>query len=95
MSAPNGVTQLCITLRDDPESIALVNDGVLRIRLADGVALYLDDATPEVLRALADAADTAADLKDQAAIVALNTPAPPVVPDNVHTMCVPDWGAAS
>jgi hypothetical protein len=91
MSAPTEVTTLGITLREDP---VLIDDGVLRIQLTPGVCLYLTDATPEVLRALADAADTAAELKEQAAIVALNTPAPPVVADNVHTMCVPDWGAA-
>jgi hypothetical protein len=92
VTAPTEVTTLGITLRQDP---VLIDDGVLRIRLTPGVCLYLNDASPEVLRALADAADTAADLKDQAAIVALNTPAPPTVDAAVHTMCVPDWGAAS
>lgn len=89
MTAPTEVTTLGITLREAP---VLIDDGVLRIRLADGVCLYLHDASPEVLRALSDAADTAAELVEQAAIVALNTPAPPVVPGNVHTMRVPDFG---
>ena len=88
MSAPTEVT-LGITLRDAPE---LIDDGVLRIRLAPGVCLYLNDATPEVLRALSDAADTAAELKDEAAIVALNTPGPPQVDATIHTSCVPDYG---
>lgn len=91
MTAPTEVTTLGITLRQDP---VLIDDGVLRIQLTPGICLYLNYATPEVLRALSDAADTAAELKEQAAIVALNTPSLPVVPDNVHTMCVPDWGAA-
>lgn len=71
MSAPTEVTTLGITLREDP---VLIDDGVLRIRLIPGVCLYLDDATPAVLRTLADAANTAAELKEQAGIVALNTP---------------------
>lgn len=83
------ITTLGITLRETP---VLIDDGVLRIQLIPGVCLYLNDASPEILRALSDAADTAAELKEQAAIVALNAPAPPVVPDNVHTMCVPDYG---
>lgn len=92
MTAPTEVTTLGITLRQDP---VLIDDGVLRIRLVEGVCLYLNDATPEVLRALADAADTAAELVEQAAIVALNTPDVPAVPDNVHNMRVPDYGTGA
>lgn len=92
MTAPTEVTTLGITLREPP---VLIDDGVLRIQLYPGVCLYLNDATPEVLRALADAADTAAELVEQAAIVALNTPDVPVVDASVHTMRIADWGAAS
>jgi len=88
VSAPTEVTTLGITLREDP---VLIDDGVLRIQLREGVCLYLNDASPEVLRALADAADTAAELKDQAAIVALNTPGLPA--DPVHAT-YPERGAA-
>jgi len=88
VSAPTEVTTLGITLREDP---VLIDDGVLRIQLREGVCLYLNDASPEVLRALADAADTAAELLDQAAIVALNTPGLPA--DPVHAT-YPERGAA-
>lgn len=92
MTGPTEVTTLGITLRQDP---VLIDDGVLRIQLIPGVCLYLDYATPEVLRALSDAADTAAELKEQAGIVALNTPSLPVVDATVHTLCVPDYGTGA
>lgn len=90
MTAPTEVTTLGITLRDEP---VLIDDGVLRIQLMPGVCLYLNDATPAVLRALADAADAAAELKEQAAIVAIPTPGPPDA--TVHTLCVPDYGSGA
>lgn len=92
MTAPTEVTTLGITLRKAP---VLIDDGVLRIQLREGVCLYLNDASPEVLRALADAADTAAELKEQASIVALNTPPLPVVDASIHTLRGPDYGTGA
>ena len=90
---PNAVTEVCITLGNDPDSIKLIDDGAMRIRITEGVCLYVNDATtPEVLRALVAAADTAAELLDAAQIVALNTPAVPQVDATVHTMRLPDYG---
>lgn len=65
------------------------------VQLGLVLTLLLDTASSDYCRAVSAVFDAVADAKDQAAIVALPTPPPPVVPDNVHTMCVPDWGAAS
>ena len=92
---PNAVTEVCITLGNDPDSIKLIDDGIMRIRITEGVCLYVnDDTTPDVLRALVAAADTAAELLDAAEIVALNTPGLPHVPASLHPVG-PDYGAGA
>ena len=80
-----------------PEDVDLTvyEDGEMTLRLGHGVILHLGQAPVPTLRAIAAALNDAADEKAEAAIVADNTPAPRGVPDNVHTMRVPDWGAAS
>ena len=79
-----------------PEDVDLTvyEDGEMTLRLGHGVILHLGQAPVDTLRAIAAGLNEAADEKAEAGIAALNTPPPPAVDATVHTMRVPDWGAA-
>lgn len=91
------VSSLSLIVDGRPEDVQLhaYPDGQMTVRLADGISLHLDLAPAATLRELASVIDQAAELKEQAAIVALNTPGVPTVDASVHTLRVADWGAAS
>lgn len=86
------VLHTTVLLDGTPADVVLVEPrpGYLTLQIDTALTLMLDMAPVETLRAIAAAFDAAADLKDQAAIVALNTPALPA--PATGTLCVPDWG---
>lgn len=89
------VTLLGVLVDGPPEQVDLsvYDDGEMTLRLDHGIAFHLGQAPVATLRAIAAAFAEAADEKDEAAIVAI--PTPPQPPATVHTLCVPDYGAAS
>ena len=54
--------------------------GKYTIVVGSELVMLLDEASPELCRAIGAAFDAVAELKDGAAIAALNTPAPPADP---------------
>ena len=69
--------------------------GRYTIVIGSELVMLLDQASPELCRAIGAAFDAVAELKEQAAIVALNTPPQPAVDATVHTLCVPDYGTGA
>jgi hypothetical protein len=86
-----------VLLTGSPDDVTLAEHrpGYQTLQIGSALTLHLDMAPADLLRAIGAAFYEAADEKNEAAIVALNTPATPIVDASVPTMCVPDWGSGA